>query len=52
MDIEKKINLATRFTEEIVTREELARLLDEKKHPRAYWGFECSGLMHLGMGLV
>jgi len=52
MGIEKKINLATRFTEEIVTREELARLLDEKKHPRAYWGFECSGLMHLGMGLV
>ena len=25
---------------------------DEGPHPRAYWGFEASGPMHIGMGLV
>lgn len=48
----ERFNLVTRNTEEIVTEEELRRLLEEKERPRAYWGFECSGLMHIGMGLV
>jgi len=52
MDIPERFRLVTRNTEEIVTEEELKRLLEEKEKPRAYWGFECSGLMHIGMGLI
>ena len=43
MDLEEKLNLVTRNTEEIVTRDELKELLETKTRPRAYWGFECSG---------
>src|SRR6266705_3197420 len=32
-----------RGTVEIIQRSELEKLLEEKKNPRAYWGFECSG---------
>lgn len=52
MDVEDKVNLVARNTEEIVTREELRRLLEVESKPKAYWGFEPSGLMHLGTGLV
>ena len=52
MDLEKRIDLVTRNTQEIVTREELRELLNAETKPRAYWGFESSGLMHVGMGLV
>jgi tyrosyl-tRNA synthetase len=38
------MELATRGTIEIVQRAELERLLEEKEKPRAYWGFECSGM--------
>lgn len=37
-----------RNTEEVVTREELEALIDEKKIPTAYIGFEPSGLVHVG----
>ncbi|UCF08504.1 MAG: tyrosine--tRNA ligase, partial [Thermoplasmata archaeon] len=37
-----------RNTEEIVTQEELETLLTEKEHPKAYIGFEPSGLVHIG----
>ncbi|MEM1515614.1 MAG: tyrosine--tRNA ligase [Candidatus Bathyarchaeia archaeon] len=52
MDLEERINLITRNTEEVVTIEELRSLLETESRPKAYWGFECSGLMHIGMGLV
>ncbi len=52
MDLEKRIDLVTRNAQEIVTREELRNLLDAESQPKAYWGFESSGLMHIGMGLV
>ena len=52
MDLEKRVDLVLRNTEEIVTREELRNLLATKSKPKAYWGFECSGFMHVGMGLV
>ncbi len=52
MDIEERINLVIRNTEEIVTIDELRNLLETVSKPKAYWGFECSGLMHVGMGLV
>jgi len=52
MDLEQRIHLVTRNTQEIVTQEELRQLLETEAKPRAYWGFESSGLMHIGMGLV
>ncbi len=52
MDLEHRIDLVTGNTQEIVTREELRELLKMEAKPRAYWGFEASGLMHIGMGLV
>ncbi|MBS7643593.1 tyrosine--tRNA ligase [Candidatus Bathyarchaeota archaeon] len=52
MDVETRLELVTKNTAEIVTITELKTLLETKQKPRAYWGFECSGLMHLGMGLV
>lgn len=52
MDTDEKIELVTRNTQEIVTQDELRTLLEATTKPRAYWGFESSGLMHLGLGLV
>lgn len=52
MDIEERIDLVSRNTEEVVTREELRRLLETTSKPRAYWGFECSGFLHVGIGLI
>jgi tyrosyl-tRNA synthetase len=52
LDLEKRFNLVARGAEEIITREELRSILETKSRPRAYWGFEASGLMHIGMGLV
>ena len=43
MDIQRKIDLVTRNSEEVVTPEELRVLLETKAKPKAYWGFECSG---------
>ena len=48
----EKLDLVRRNTEEIVTLEELKGLLEAGRRPKAYWGFEPSGLMHLGTGLV
>ncbi|MEG9194228.1 MAG: tyrosine--tRNA ligase [Candidatus Methanoglobus sp.] len=48
MDLEKKIAIATRNAEEVVTTEELRALLEEKDKPRAYVGYEPSGEIHLG----
>ena len=52
MDTERRLDLVTRNTLEIITRDELRLLLQTKTNPRAYWGFESSGLMHIGLGLV
>jgi tyrosyl-tRNA synthetase len=52
LDLESRLNLVSRNTEEIITRDELKVVLETKSRPRAYWGFEASGLMHIGMGLV
>src|SRR3989344_1295212 len=48
MDIEKKLELVKRNTAEIITEEELRKLLKEKKKPVVYCGYELSGPMHLG----
>lgn len=52
MDLERRLELVSRGAEEIITRDELRTLLETKTRPRAYWGFESSGMMHIGMGLV
>jgi tyrosyl-tRNA synthetase len=52
LDLEHKLTLTTRNVEEIVTLQELRELLEIKTKPKAYWGFESSGLMHVGMGIV
>ncbi len=53
MDIETKIELVTRPpTEEVVTVEELRRIFEVEEHPIAYNGWEPSGLVHLGTGLI
>jgi len=52
MSTDHKLGLVSRNVEEIVTHSELRTLLETKSKPRAYWGFECSGFMHIGIGLV
>ena len=53
MDLEEKIDLILRPpTEEIITIEELRELLQTNEHPVAYDGFEPSGMVHLGTGLI
>ncbi len=48
MELEEKIALITRNTEEVITVEELKQLLETKDRPRAYVGYEPSGDIHLG----
>jgi tyrosyl-tRNA synthetase len=43
MNQEQRLELVTKGTVEIIQPAELQRVLEEKKKPRAYWGFECSG---------
>ncbi len=43
-----RLELVIRNTEEVVTLEELRRIMEEKQHPRAYVGYETSGNIHLG----
>ena len=52
MELQQKIDLITRSTAEVVTQEEIDNLLETNSNPKAYWGFECSGLLHIGIGLV
>jgi tyrosyl-tRNA synthetase len=52
LDLQKRIDSVIRNTAEVVSPEEIRSLLETKNDPRAYWGFECSGLLHIGIGLV
>lgn len=52
MDVEQRLQLILRGTEEVITEDELKRLLETAASPKAYWGFEPSGGMHIGTGLV
>ncbi|MCW4027437.1 MAG: tyrosine--tRNA ligase [Candidatus Bathyarchaeota archaeon] len=52
MDLEERIDLVLRTMEEVVTREEMRLLLETTSRPNAYWGFECSGFLHVGIGLI
>jgi len=53
LEIEKRIELICRLpTEEVVTPEDIRALLEAEEHPVAYNGFEPSGLVHLGTGVI
>ena len=48
MNHEEKLKIAVRNTVEVVTLEELSKLLVENPKPKGYIGFEPSGLIHIG----
>jgi len=48
MDIDKKIELIKRNTEEIIGEDELKDLLSRKKQPVVYWGTAPTGKPHVG----
>jgi len=50
--IDSKLKLVARNTVEIVTMDELESLFSSGKVIRGYIGFECSGFMHIGIGLI
>ncbi|MFH8080879.1 MAG: tyrosine--tRNA ligase [Candidatus Aenigmatarchaeota archaeon] len=53
MDLERRIQLIKAPpTEEIITEQDLRELLETKERPVAYDGFETSGLLHLGSGVL
>jgi len=52
MNTEQKIELIKQVGEEIITEEELRQLLETKKNPIAYDGFEPSGKIHIAQGLL
>ena len=53
MDTKTKMELIKQVGEEIISEEELSELLDSKKNPIAYDGFEPSGTdIHIAQGLM
>ncbi|VVB58670.1 Tyrosine--tRNA ligase [Candidatus Anstonella stagnisolia] len=53
MDIEKKMELVMRPPiAEVLTRDEMKAVFENYAHPKHYIGFEISGKVHLGSGLV
>lgn len=53
MDVEGKISSVLRKpVAEVVTQDELRQLFETNQHPKHYIGFEISGKVHLGSGLV
>jgi len=52
MDVQKRFELIKNNTEEIMTGEDLKLLLDSGTKIKHYLGFEISGKIHLGTGLM
>jgi len=52
MNIKQRLDLIKQVGEEVITEEELKTLLETKKHPIAYDGFEPSGDMHIAQGIL
>ncbi len=52
MDIKERLNLIKEVGEEIINETELLELLNSKKTPIAYDGFEPSGRIHIAQGLL
>lgn len=52
MDVQKRFELIKKNTEEVMTEEDLKLLLDSGIKIKHYIGFEISGKIHLGTGLM
>jgi len=52
MDADKRFELVKRNTEEVMTEDDLLRMLKDGEKLKHYIGFEISGKPHLGHGLV
>lgn len=52
MDSDTRYRLVTRNLQEIITPNELKTVLENIDRPKGYVGFETSGLMHAGTGLI
>lgn len=52
MNVNERLALIKEVGKEIITEEELVKLLSEKKNPVAYDGFEPSGRIHIAQGLL
>lgn len=52
MNLEEKLELIERNTEEILTKKDLIKLLENNTPLKHYIGFEISGKIHLGTGLI
>ena len=52
MNTEEKIRLITQNCQETMTQEDLKKLIDSKTPIVHYIGFEISGMVHLGTGLI
>ncbi len=48
MDLEERVDRIARFTQEVLTPEEIRGLLETHERPRAYIGFEPSGRLTVG----
>jgi len=51
MDIEERLSLIKKDVTEVITEDDLRRILTEKQRPKAYIGFEPSGMMHIGQAI-
>lgn len=51
MDVESRLEILKGFAHEIITEQELKNLFETKTKPKAYDGFEPSGLAHLPVGI-
>ena len=51
MDEEQRLSLIKKDVSEIITEDELRQVVKEKKRPKAYIGFEPSGMMHIGQAI-
>jgi tyrosyl-tRNA synthetase len=52
METNQRLDLIKQVGEEIITEEDLIKLLNEKKSPIAYDGFEPSGRIHIAQGIM
>jgi len=52
MDVSERLDIIKKVGEEIVTEEDLRRILTEKKKFVAYDGFEPSGHLHIAQGIL
>lgn len=52
MNVEEKLELVKKGAEEVIMEDEIKEILIKKQNPRTYIGFELSGFLHLGTGVI